>query len=77
MELRQAIHEAALEAGLIEEGEMMVGFVVVSAWEKFGDEGGICTYVHQVDSGMKTHEGVGLLQMGMDNIIKDEFPEDD
>lgn len=75
MELRQAIHEAAVIRGLVDEDDILMSFVVVSAWTKIEGDDGQSTYIHQLEDGMKLHEAVGLLHMGLDSVFSDSSDE--
>jgi formaldehyde-activating enzyme involved in methanogenesis len=72
MDLRQAIHEDAVAKGLVQEGEMMTTFIVVSAWVKMDATDGEATYINQLEEGQTPHEAVGLLHMGLDGIFNPE-----
>ena len=69
MDLRQVIHEDAVKKGMVDEDEMLMSFIIVSAWSKLEEEEGISTYIHQLEDGMKLHEAVGLLHMGLDSVF--------
>jgi len=71
MDLRQAIHEDAIENHLVEEGHIMMSYVVVSAWSKIDDDRGKCLYVYQPEEGMKRHESVGLMEVGLNIMMED------
>jgi len=70
MELRQAIHEDAVEKENVEPGELLVAYVVISAWTRIDDDGN-CEYVYHYDDSMKVHEVLGLLHMGIDVVMED------